>query len=229
MSRVLALDLEAVPTTEPPAFDMPSEWTVFAVSLSFRSSASSPPETVVFVRRDGTAREARKLLCATANWVQDKRPIDTMLTYNGGDLEGREPFDLGILDCHIDEIEATHPDLAAFIRSALSIDHRDLFDGVKAGLADHERWPSLEAALRSRGIESPTTRLDETVIDGSLMPAIGRRVLDPDTTLGEHEERALRKYAASDVAPLHELACCLDREREQRIAAEAEATAGGES
>ena len=220
MSRLLALDIEAVNKTDPPDFSDGTDWRTFAIALSHRKDAQSDPETVVFIRRSDSEHALRKLLCAAANWI-DGRICDTIITFNG------TSFDMPILKHHIEEIEATHPDLAAFVRSALSISHRDLFDDVKAGLAEHERWPSLEAALRSRGIESPTTRLDETVIDGSLMPAIGSRVLDPDVSLGEHEERALRKYAASDVEPLFELACCLDREREQRRAAEAEAAAGG--
>ena len=220
MSRTLALDIECVPTSEPPDFDDPAgNWDTFAIALSFAPDTQTDPETTVLVRRSHTNHDLRKLLCAAANWMQDKRPIDTMIHFNGN------RFDLPIIENHIDKLGDA--ELIAYVRSTLAIPDRDLFREIVDNQPDSVKYPSLDEALAARDIESATTRLDSEIVTGSLMPAIGRRVLDPDTSLGEHEERALRKYAASDVEPLHELACCLDREREQRIAAEAEATAGG--
>ena len=220
MSRTLAIDIECVPTTPEPRFSEPAgNWDTFAIALSFAPDTQTDPETVVLIRRSDTNHDLRKLLCAAANWIQDKRPIDTMIHFNGN------RFDLPIIETHIDKLGDA--ELIAYVRSTFAIPDRDLFREIVDNQPDSVKYPSLDEALEARDIESATTRLDGDVITGSLMPAIGRRVLDPDASLGEHEERALRRYAKSDVAPLHELATALDREREQQIAAEAEATAGG--
>lgn len=218
--RQIALDIEATHRTPKPDFDSPSTWRIIAVALSLRRTPTATPETTVIVRRDGTDHGRRKLLCSVANWVGDRAPIDCLLSYNG------LHYDLAVLGHHIGEIAKTKPALAKHIRRALDITHRDLLDELKAMQDPDERWPSLDRALAVRGIDAPTVRLNGDIVNGALMPAIGNRLLDPDVELGEHERAALKKYAKSDVEPLHALADQLTGERTERIEAEARAAVG---
>ena len=220
MVRQTALDIECSPLTDEPQFnDTAGNWDTFAVGLSHKRDDETPPDTTVLVRRDGTERGLRKLLVATANWLRERAPHDALLTFNG------TTFDLPILEGHIESIEEQDQQLADHVRGALDISHRDLFEECKARRGPNEKWPSLAEALATRGIDSATAKLDGDIVEGSLMPAIGTRILDPEKTLGAHERSALKKYAASDVDPLHELADCLDRERHS--AAEADVVTDG--
>lgn len=224
MTRQLALDIEAQNTTEPPDFDDASAWSPFAIALSHRPSAQATPDTAVLTRRDGTERALRQLLCAMANWIHERAPTDTLLTFNGGEFHpAADGFDLPILaNCIEGGID--DPELAQHVRSALDVSHRDLFAEIVAEQADGIKWPSLASALKARDIQAATTTLDGDLVDGATMPALGATILNGGG-LGAQEHRALVEYASSDVTPLHALATKLDRERVQE--AEAAATTEG--
>jgi hypothetical protein len=206
MSRTLAIDIECVPRTETPEFDQPAGcWDTFAIGLSHKRP-ETPPDTTVLVRRDGTESALRKLLAAMANWLRE-RVTDALLSFNG------HSFDVPILESHIESVEGHDKPFADYVRESLDLAHRDLFAEIVESQPDSKKWPSLSESLAERGIGSETATLDGDVVEGALMPAIGSRVLAEDKTLGRHERSALKKYAASDVTPLHELASELDRER----------------
>lgn len=208
MTRQTAIDLEARNLTDPPQFTEPAgKWDVFAIGLSHKRDAETPPDTTVLVRRDGTERGLRKLLTAMANWLRERAPHGALVTYNG------TSFDLPILEGHIERIEEHDPQLGAHVRNTLDITHRDLMKEIIDNQPASKRWPSLDKALSTRGIDSATAKLEGDEVTGALMPAIGSRVLDPEKTLGAHERSALKKYASSDVRPLHQLADTLDRDR----------------
>lgn len=207
MTRTVAIDIECVPTTPEPEFSEPAGcWDTFAIGLSHKRP-ETPPDTTVLVRRDGTERGLRKLLAAMANWLRE-RVTDALLSFNG------RSFDFPILESHIESVESHDKPFANYVRESLDVSHRDLFAEIVENQPDSKKWPSLDGALSSRGIGSETATLDGDIVEGSLMPAIGSRILSEDKTLGRHERSALKKYAASDVTPLHELAAELDRERQ---------------
>lgn len=217
--RQLALDIEATPDDPAnPDFDAPETWTIWAVNLSFRADAQTTPETTVLIRRSDSARHARQLLAAVANWILDKSPVDALLTYNG------ESYDMPILNHHIDEIESHDEELAAYICDALSAPHRDLFAEIVGELPESEPWPSLSSALTHRQIQPATTTLDGDLVDGEATIPLGEKVLsDGVGALTASEKRAVIEYGKSDVIPLHPLSIKLDEERRERIEAESAA------
>lgn len=200
-----AIDIEAAPMTDTPQFDQPDQWECFAIALSHRPTPDAMPETTVLVRRDGTERARRQLLCAMANQIVDWSP-DCLVGYN------TESFDLPILGHHIGAIAESDPTLAAFVKDALDIEHRDLFAEIVESQPEQQKWPSLSESLRERGLAKATPRLDGSDVTGADMPDFGDKILAGDG-LSHRERRVLREYASSDVRPLHPLADRLDRER----------------
>jgi len=221
MTRQTAVDIETVPTTDGTDFDDPTAWEIFAIAVAFRSGHASPVQSTVFVREGDTRRDERKLLAQLTNWVRDHEPLDAILTYNG------EEFDLPIIAERADAVmrsDVHHEGTLSFaLYDALDVPHRDLFNELRKGMADDEKWPTLEEALTKRGIQTSAPELDGEPVVGMDMPDLGRSVLDGSITMKERE--AVVRYAESDVRPLFELADALDRER--RSGAEADAATDG--
>lgn len=193
----VALDIETIPLVDNPDFQDPAHWTVFAVALGHAPPDDDLSVTVLF--RDGATLTAEgELITDTIDWVANQTASGrTILTYNGN------KYDLPILEHRAARIDDVEPGENIGERLSLLLDtstHTDLIEDMKE---QEGEWISLDDALSSYGIGGDQPDWRKTKVTGADMPAMGLELLTDRPSIGLQE--AVRRYAASDVAPLFKL------------------------
>lgn len=194
----VAIDIECINLVEPPDLDFqnPTHWGLFCIPIGYRSPSGDVEVDVLF-RDSMTPCSELELLNDTISWVRERRP-GTIVTYNG------ESYDLPILrerarvsshECPGDN--TANENLSLMLSTTA---HVDLFPIVEEA-AGH--MVSLDDALEYHEIDADLSELNGEEVDGSDMPALGKRHMRGGLTNQELE--AVRAYAAADVQPLFEL------------------------
>lgn len=210
MTDRIALDIETIPLETDPDFEKPCHWTVFAVALGHIDDSMTEPDINVVFRDNPSTRAENRLLSVTLDWIAERAPTAEnreLLTYNGS------KYDLPILQNRARRAQRSHPQDNVLERLALFLDSTDHIDLIQIMREKEGHWVSLDDALEAHSIDADEPYWLDKPITGADMPEMGLEILTdrPNDDLRE----AVRRYAASDVAPLFELDDCLRQESER--------------
>jgi hypothetical protein len=193
----ITIDIETIPLVNGPDFQNPEHWTVFAVALGHAPPQGDTNVTVLF-RDNPTLTAEGELINDTIDWIADRTDSGrTILTYNGNN------YDLPVLKHRASRIDDVDSGMSVSKRLNLLLDtsnHVDLIQEMKDRKGD---WVSLDDALEIHQITADEPEWMGSKVTGDDMPSMGIELLTdrPNADLRE----AVRRYAASDVAPLFEL------------------------
>lgn len=193
----VALDIETIPLVNEPDFQNPEHWTVFAVALGHSPPHGNHSVTVLF-RDNPTLTAEGQLITDTIDWIADQTNSGrTILTYNGLN------YDIPILKHRASRIDTVDPGENIAERLNLLLDTSDHVDLIQSMKECEESWVSLDDALELHDIAADEPEWKGAKVTGADMPAMGLELLTdrPNSDLRE----TVRRYAASDVAPLIDL------------------------
>ncbi|WIV66568.1 ribonuclease H-like domain-containing protein [Natrialbaceae archaeon AArc-T1-2] len=199
MAPRLALDIETVPLVSDPAFDDPSDWKPFCITVGYQPARGETVETEVLFRQGATFRYEQLMFDDFFDWVTARHDTSErveLVTYNG------DSYDIPILKDRAykvtGELDSDTIDRLYLLLQAC--DHVDLILDLKADLG---YYCSLDDALAMHNIEADAPTWNGEKVTGKHMLDMGEKIMNgsaPDELI-----EAVRRYAASDVEPLFEL------------------------
>lgn len=206
----IAIDIETIPLVQDPEFDNPAHWDPFAVALGHLNSSMTDPDVKVIFREMSTLEAEAQLLNDSLDWIAERSSSTdrVLITYNG------ESYDIPILMHRASQLRRSNPGSNAFERLFLLLESSSHVDLIKRMKARKGYYVSLEGSLEEFDITFDEPEWCGKTIAGSDMPSMGLELLAERAPGANSDLReAVRRYAASDVAPLFELHDKLQEER----------------
>lgn len=196
----VALDIETISTVDEPDFSNPEHWLPFGIAVGYTDASMESPDVRVVFRSDSSIAAEGRMLDDVFDWIDDRTGPGSspeLVTYNG------ESYDVPILKHRAYRIDGAGCDVNATHRLYLLLktcEHVDLMQDMIDAKSYHV---SLDDALAEHDIDADTPRWMGEKVTGSDMPEMGLELISDSDSPDLRD--AVRRYAASDVAPLFEL------------------------